>query len=68
MNALRFRWALLQIDWNHWKEKQMLAIAHVLPHWLRYWVTVDSFARATTGKYSNVHPDEVGYSKVMDAL
>lgn len=30
-----------------------LWVAHRLPRWIRYWVTIDSIAKATTGKYGN---------------
>lgn len=55
-------------DWRRRKERWALSLARALPRWLRYWVTIDSFAKATTGKYSGRHPDEVRFNDVLNAV
>jgi hypothetical protein len=43
-----------------------LWIARRLPKKLRYAVTINSFAVATTGKFSNIATPEITYDQVMD--
>lgn len=55
--------------WNKWSEKVLIFFAwHVIPRPIRKWVVIRAFADATTGKGSSRHPDECGYSMVMENM
>jgi hypothetical protein len=41
------------------REKLAIWIARRLPKSIRYWVVVDGFAKATTGKYSDTVASEL---------
>jgi hypothetical protein len=45
-----------------------LAVARRLPRWLRYWVTIDSIARATTGKYGTTVVPELTAMEVLERI
>ena len=68
MQQLRVQWIILQMDLRTWKERRALDIARALPRWLRYWVTIDSIAKATIGQYDNTDPTTLPAMKVLDRL
>ena len=43
-------------------------IASMLTHRMLYWVVIRVWAKATTGTYSNKHPDEVTWSMAIKDL
>jgi hypothetical protein len=58
-----------RLNWRRLTEKFWMFLAwRCVPHTLRRWIVVRAFADATTGKYSNVSPHEVGYKEVMDRM
>ena len=66
---MRYRWMLLQEHALRTQQVYLpLAIAHRLPRWLRYWVTLDSIAKATTGKYGNTVVPELRAMDVLDRI
>jgi len=38
------------------------------PRWLRYWLTLDAIAKATTGKYSSTVVPELRAMDVLDRI
>jgi hypothetical protein len=51
---------------ERFKEKIAIYIAWSLPRRVVLWTVIRAFAHATTGKWGNTHPDEVGYKEVYD--
>lgn len=45
-----------------------LWLASRAPRRMRYWITLDAIAKATTGKLSNVHVPDVRAMDVLEAI
>jgi hypothetical protein len=45
-----------------------LWVARHLPRWVRYWVTIDSISRATTGKYGDTEVPALHAMDVLDRI
>lgn len=55
----------LELLRHDWKERLIRAIVWRLPHSIVMWAYVRVAAHATSGEYSDTHPNEIG---LMDAL
>jgi len=66
---LGLRWMLAREHLlRTWQVYLPLWIAMRLPRWLRYWVTLDSIAKATTGKYGSTVVPELRAMDVLDRI